>query len=111
MQKNAAYTYVDIDLSTVFTKRPVEGKTTYKDVDIGGVYLEPRDASLSLLPAGAFFQVHFGDNLPLTLSAAVPGYDFECGHAGGIYISNNVALPGQSVRLLIVFSGAERANA
>ena len=105
-----AFALVDIDLSSTFGKKPVDGSTTYAETTISAVYLNPRDAGGALIPVGALFGVHFGDSPRAVLNEKVPGYEFECGHDDGLYISSDVALPGQFVQLMIVFGGADRAN-
>lgn len=110
MSEKVAYIVVEVALDTAFRKKPIEGSTTYANTPIEAVYLQPRDASHALCPVGSIFNVHFGDGPAIMLTETAPGYDFECGMDGGIYVSNSVALPGSVIALLIVFSGPRSAN-
>lgn len=111
MAERPGYMIVDIDLSTVFENKPLDGSSNYAATEIQAVYLTPRDASHAMIPPGSMFSVAFGDNPRLMLTESTTGYDFECGMLGGIKIFNEVALAGSVVRLLVVFSGPTAAGA
>ena len=103
---SAQYRNVEIDLETVVDsaqKRVVPGAEPGNTVY--GVSVVPQNFTDPPLPLGAQVRLHFGaaaDEVILTDNLVA--FEFPCGHDGGVYFSNAVALPGERVRLLLNYS-------
>lgn len=73
---------------------------------IYGVYIVRQNFVDNPLPAGAQVKLYFGaggDEIIVTDDTV--SFEFPCGHSGGVFFSNAVALVGKSVRLLVDYSG------
>ena len=103
---SAQYRNVEIPLDEVVDpvqKRVVDG--AQPGVTVFGVSIVPQNFADPPLPLGAQVRLHFGaaaDEIILTENLVA--FDFPCGHDGGIFFSNAVALPGEKVRLLLNYS-------
>lgn len=104
---DAVYRNVDVPLDDVVTttqRRVVNGAEP--GATIYGVALMPNSFADPPLPVGSQVRLYFGaSNDEILLTEDLTGFQFPCGHDGGIYFSNGVALAGKVVRLLVDFGG------
>lgn len=105
-ENDTSYRNLSVPLDNVVTdvqRRFVDGAE--KGAVIYGVYVVPANFVDSPLPAGSQVKLFFGDNDEIILTDQTVAFEFPCGHDGGIYFSNAVALANKSVRLLVDYSG------
>jgi len=101
-----SYRNVDVPLDAVIpdaSRRPIDGAEPGNV--IYGVYIMRQNFTDNPIPAGAQVKLYFGQNDEIILSDDVVSFKFACGHDGGVFFSNAVALAGKRIRLLVDFSG------
>jgi hypothetical protein len=100
------YRNIDLDLSAAHpsgSRVVVEG--TQGSV-IRGLYLARNTFIDDPVPTGAEVRIYLGTGEEILLSNDLSGFEFnECGHDGGIFWNNAVALAGKKLRLLVDYSG------
>lgn len=99
-----AYKNIDIPLDNAdaaTVRRLIEGT---KGTRIAGIYLAKQNFLDDPVPAGAEVRIFLGDgNDEILLTNDITGFEFKCGHDGGIYYNNRVGMAGKFLRLLVDF--------
>lgn len=106
MPDETSYRNVDVPLDNVIpdtSRRPIDG--IEPGTLIYGVYIMRQNFVDNPLPAGAQIKLYFGQNDEVILADDLVSFTFPCGHDGGVFFSNGVALAGKRLRLLVDYSG------